>query len=84
MSAFHSRGGLTDRYNDHNTRAKLSLLTEAQINDILPEKEARKAVWNAVKGVTTGQVRGTTELRPQQTTDNRRQTSQVSVFRLRL
>ena len=44
------------RYNSHNTRLRLSELTAQKLSTILPDKEGRKSVLNAVKGIASGQV----------------------------
>ena len=46
-----------NRYNSHNTLERLGQLDAKKLTPILPDKEARKTVLNAVKGITSGQVR---------------------------
>jgi hypothetical protein len=44
------------RYNTHNTREKLSKLDAKKLTPLIPDKEARKTVVNAVKGIDSGEV----------------------------
>ncbi|ORX37955.1 hypothetical protein BD324DRAFT_410162 [Kockovaella imperatae] len=42
-------------YNSHNTRERLSQLTAQKLANLLPDKEGRKSVLNAVKGIADNQ-----------------------------
>jgi hypothetical protein len=44
------------RYNSHNTKERLSKLDTKKLTPILQDKEQRKSVLNAVKGIASGQV----------------------------
>lgn len=44
---------LTHRYKEHNTRAKLGKLN---VDKLVPEKEQRKTVANAIRALSNGQV----------------------------
>lgn len=45
-----------DRYNSHNTKERLSKLDAKKLTSLVPDKEQRKTVLNAVKGIASGQV----------------------------
>lgn len=43
-------------YNSHNTKERLESLDGKKLSSVIPDKEARRTVVNAVKGITSGQV----------------------------
>jgi len=45
------------RYNSHSTKERLGELNAQKLAGILPDKEGRKSVLNAVKGIASGKVR---------------------------
>jgi hypothetical protein len=44
------------RYNSHNTKERLSQLDAKKLGMLVQDKEQRKTVLNAVKGIASGQV----------------------------
>jgi hypothetical protein len=44
------------RYNSHNTKERLSKLDAKKLMPILQDKEQRRSVVNAVKGIASGEV----------------------------
>jgi hypothetical protein len=43
-------------YNSHNTKERLGELTAQKLAGILPDKDGRKTVLNAVKGIASGKA----------------------------
>lgn len=43
-------------YNSHNTKERLSQLDAKKLTAHVPDKEQRKTVVNAVKGIASGKV----------------------------
>lgn len=48
--------GADSRYNSHNTKERLETLNAQKLKTVVPDKEARRSVVNAVKGISTGPV----------------------------
>lgn len=47
---------LTSRYNSHNTKERLEELNAKKLMTVIPDKDARRTVVAAVKGISSGPV----------------------------
>ena len=52
----HHRSLMRCRYNSHNTKERLSELNAKKLTTHVPDKEQRKTVVNAVKGIASGKA----------------------------
>jgi hypothetical protein len=55
-SCLRSKQADSTSYNSHSTKQRLSELDAKKLTPLIPDKESRRSVQQALKGITSGEV----------------------------